>query len=337
MTLRLWACRRYSAGDVPPDDARVLQGAAVPGRGLGDHRAAPRAGHAPDGRAAQVHADHLDRCWSAALALAGIPPFAGFFSKDAIIEAVHLSTIPGHGYAYFAVMAGVFITAFYIVPHAVPDASTASRGSTPCRRRHDDRHDARRARPTGCTARRSRQRHHGGPPKESPWVVTVPLILLAIPVGLRRLDLHRADAVRRLFRQLDRRPPRARGAVGAQERVARRRRIRPARRARAAVLAGGRRDRRRLVLLPRQPGAAGAARSRLRPVYTLLENNYYFDRFNDWFFAGGARGSGAFLSNVGDRSIIDGFFVNGSASVVGWRRRCCATCSPATSTTTRSR
>ncbi len=54
------------------------------------------------------------------------------------------------------------------------------------------------------------------------------------------------------------------------------------------------------------------------PIYTLLDNKYYFDRFNDWFFAGGFRALGRFLSNVGDRSIIDGFFVNGAARVVGW-------------------
>ena len=52
------------------------------------------------------------------------------------------------------------------------------------------------------------------------------------------------------------------------------------------------------------------------PLYTLLDNKYYFDRFNDWFFAGGFRRIGTFLSDVGDRSIIDGFFVNGSARTV---------------------
>jgi NADH-quinone oxidoreductase subunit L len=56
----------------------------------------------------------------------------------------------------------------------------------------------------------------------------------------------------------------------------------------------------------------------VHPIYTLLDNKYYFDRFNDWFFAAGARRLGSFLSNVGDRSIIDGFFVNGAAKVVGW-------------------
>ena len=54
------------------------------------------------------------------------------------------------------------------------------------------------------------------------------------------------------------------------------------------------------------------------PIYTLLDQKYYFDRFNDWFFAGGARAMGSFLSTVGDRTIIDGFFVNGTARLVGW-------------------
>ena len=56
--------------------------------------------------------------------------------------------------------------------------------------------------------------------------------------------------------------------------------------------------------------------TRLSGLYTLLMNNYYFDKFNDWFFAGGFRRVGTLLSDVGDRSIIDGFFVNGSARVV---------------------
>jgi NADH-quinone oxidoreductase subunit L len=52
-------------------------------------------------------------------------------------------------------------------------------------------------------------------------------------------------------------------------------------------------------------------------LYTLLDNKYYFDRFNDWFFAGGARAVGRFASTVGDRTIIDGIVVNGSARLVG--------------------
>ena len=76
----------------------------------------------------------------------------------------------------------------------------------------------------------------------------------------------------------------------------------------------------------RPPGTCTSSIRRCRPgsparparSTTLLENKYYFDRFNAWFFAGGARALGAFLSRVGDLAIIDGFFVNGSARVVGW-------------------
>ena len=61
--------------------------------------------------------------------------------------------------------------------------------------------------------------------------------------------------------------------------------------------------------------------ARFRPIYTLLDNKYYFDRFNDWFFAGGARGVGRFASVVGDRTIIDGLMVNGSAKLIGLMSR----------------
>jgi NADH-quinone oxidoreductase subunit L len=65
-----------------------------------------------------------------------------------------------------------------------------------------------------------------------------------------------------------------------------------------------------------RPELPATLRERGGAVYRFFANNYYIDRFNDWFFAGGFRRIGTFFSDVGDRSIIDGFFVNGSARVV---------------------
>src|SRR5438552_2379415 len=136
--------------------------------------------HEQDMRKLGRLAAHMPITWMTAiigsLALAGVPPFAGFFSKDAIIEAVHLSTIPGHSYAYFAVTIGVFITAFYsfrllfLTFHGSERFAWAGHGE---KHGHDTSSSAGAepdAHPEQC-----------GPPKESPWVVTVPLILLAIP------------------------------------------------------------------------------------------------------------------------------------------------------------
>src|SRR5215471_4022357 len=98
------------------------------------------------------------------LALAGIPPFAGFFSKDAIIEAVQLSKIPGHGYAEFAVTVGVFLTALYSFRLIFMTFHGEERFRHLAAHGEEHGHDE----------------HAQGDPKESPWVVTLPLIVLAI-------------------------------------------------------------------------------------------------------------------------------------------------------------
>jgi NADH-quinone oxidoreductase subunit L len=291
--------------------------------------------------------------WTAvigSLALAGIPPFAGFFSKDAIIEATQLSHVPGHSYAYFAVLSGVFVTAFYSFRmlflafhgeerfHAVTHAAEAgpqthvethaprmplgassagvAHGTAPEPRapEHEASHDA-GDEPDG-------EEHHGlGPgetPRESPWVVTVPLILLAIPSVVAGFLFVEPM----LFRGFFGNSILMREENGVMAELAKEWH------GVGSFMAHG------FLSLPFLLAVAGIAaayycylvnpalptriRQRVSAIYTLLDNKYYIDQFNDWFFAGGARRAGAFLSNVGDRSIIDGFFVNGSAKLVGW-------------------
>jgi len=259
------------------------------------------------------------------LALCGIPPFAGFFSKDAIIEAVHASTIPGHSYAYFAVVAGVFVTAVYTFRMMFMTFHGKPRYDTSARAGHDDHgHDEHAHDPHAHHAHAHDDQahddhgHHGGPPKESPWVVTIPLIALAIPSICIGWMTMQPMLIGDFFGNAIFTLPQHAVLEGLREEW----------HGVGAFMLHG------VTALPFWLALAGIAAAwycclanpslqdriakALGPIYTLLDNKYYFDRFNDWFFAGGSRRLGGFLSRVGDLMIIDGFFVNGAAKVVGW-------------------
>jgi len=237
------------------------------------------------------------------LALAGIPPFAGFFSKDAIIEAVQLSTVAGHTYALVALTAGVFVTALY----SFRMLFLAFHGEE--RFRHPPPVDAAKEEPA--------HDEHAGPPHESPWVITVPLILLAIPsiyAGWAYVD---PVLFGDFFGSSIAIGPQHAGMAtlreewrGAGDFIAHGLAGAPFWFALAGIGVAW-------LLYIQRPELPAKIQARARALYALLANNYYIDRFNDWFFAGGFRRTGTFFSDVGDRSVIDGFFVNGSARMVG--------------------
>ena len=223
------------------------------------------------------------------LALIGTPFFAGFYSKDSIIEAVGHSHIAGSGFAYFCVLAGVFITALYsfrmyfLVFHG--------------EERMDDH---------------TREHLH-----ETDKVVTIPLILLAIPsvvigaifVGDMAFGDFFGKAIFVLpdHNVLEHLREEFHGWFGM------------------AIHA--------LLTLPFLLAASGVAvawflymkrpdipdwlEQKLSFVHTILENKYFADKFNEVFFAGGSRGVGNILWRIGDMKLIDGFVVNGSAKAVG--------------------
>jgi len=238
-----------------------------------------------------------------ALALIGMPGFAGFYSKDSIIEAVAQSHLPGSGFAQFAVTAGVFVTAlytfrmFFLVFHG-KERFGAAHGHSP------DGHEHEHLEP-------------GEKPHESPAVVWVPLVLLAIPsviigaIGVGALvggdffsgsilvDAQVHPAMEELAREF---PGALAMAVDGLTRV-------PFWLAAAgAGLAW--------FLYLKQPGLPEVLRARAPVLYRLLDHKYYLDRINEVVFAGGARWIGTGFWKEGDVALIDGVMVNGTAHMV---------------------
>ncbi|MDR0777665.1 MAG: NADH-quinone oxidoreductase subunit L [Azonexus sp.] len=248
------------------------------------------------------------------LALIGTPLTAGFYSKDSIIEAVKFSTIPGAGFAYYAVLAGVFVTAFYSFRMYFLVFHGKERFGQADHHEHHGDHDDEEV---------AHDHHHGlapgQKPHETPWVVTLPLVLLAIPSliigyigiepmlagdffkGVIHVDAAAHPALAQFLDEFHGPLAMALHAVKTP----------PLYLALAGVALSW-------FFYLKRLDIPAAIQRRFSAIYTLLDNKYYFDKINDFVFAGGARLLGKGLWRGGDVAVIDGLIVNGSARLVGW-------------------
>jgi NADH-quinone oxidoreductase subunit L len=251
--------------------------------------------------------------WIGSLALIGTPFFAGFYSKDAIIEAVGESHRWGAGYAYACVLGGVFITALYTFRMLFMTFHGPERFHEALAHGHaqDHGHDA-HAEPG--------HDDHGAVPHETAWVVRGPLVALAIPsivigalcvksvlfggyFGHSIFVLPANDVMAKVGEELH--DPvwfnfALKGFMAPAFWLAM-----------SGVVAAW-------VFFLKRPQWADAVGRALSPLRTLLVNKFYFDWFNENVVCVLARGLGKGLWRGGDQILIDGGMVNGTANTVGW-------------------
>ncbi|HUN76261.1 MAG TPA: NADH-quinone oxidoreductase subunit L [Steroidobacteraceae bacterium] len=245
-------------------------------------------------------------CWIGGLALIGTPFFSGFYSKDAIIEAVHASHRWGHEYTYWCVLAGAFVTALYTFRMLFLTFHGPERFRSVAAH-HEHGEGAHEATP------------HEATPHESPWVVVGPLVALAIPsivigaltvsivlfgdyFGSSIFVLGQNNVIAEVARDVM--PPvwlhfGLQGFAGPTFWVAL-----------AGVITAW-------VFFLWRPQWADVAARVLSPLRTLLVNKYFFDWFNENVIAAGSRLLGIGLWRGGDETVIDGALVNGTANTVG--------------------
>jgi NADH-quinone oxidoreductase subunit L len=235
------------------------------------------------------------------LALIGTPFLSGFYSKESIIEAVKLSNLPGAGIAYWAVLAGVFVTAFYsfrmyfLVFHGKERFHNAHH------------HDA--------DSHGQDEHGHDSTPHETPWVVTGPLLALALPslaIGYMTIDpMLFGDFFGNAIYVSDRHPvmhelnQEFHGAMAMGLHAIT---------TLAFWLAAAGVGLSAFFYLKR-PDIPAAIQKRFSFIHGMLVNKYWFDELYSWLFAGGARLLGGGLWRGGDQAIIDGA-INGTARLV---------------------